>query len=108
MFRFIAGLALATGSAGALALALAPTTAAQTQSATPAAASCEKLAALALPDTAITSATIVAGPSFAPPTGRAMTNLPAFCRVAATSKPAVRFEVWLPLANWNGKFQGVG
>ena len=38
----------------------------------------------------------------------AINNLPRFCRVAATTKPAVKFEVWLPLANWNGKFQGVG
>ena len=24
------------------------------------------------------------------------------------TKPAVKFEVWLPLTDWNGKFQGVG
>ena len=28
--------------------------------------------------------------------------------MAAVTKPAVKFEVWLPLADWNGKFQGVG
>jgi feruloyl esterase len=35
-----------------------------------------------------------------------------FCRVAATLTPSsdsdIKVEVWLPLANWNGKFQGVG
>jgi hypothetical protein len=38
--------------------------------------------------------------------------LPAFCRVAGTIKPTsdsdIRFEVWMPAANWNGKFVGVG
>ena len=29
-------------------------------------------------------------------------------RVAGVTKPAVKFEVWLPLDSWNGKFQGVG
>jgi feruloyl esterase len=37
-----------------------------------------------------------------------LTGLPSFCRIVAVTKPAVRFEVWLPLSNWNGKFQGVG
>src|SRR4029079_18935822 len=35
-----------------------------------------------------------------------------FCRVAATIKPTkdshIKFEVWLPLNVWNGKFQAVG
>ena len=39
-------------------------------------------------------------------------QLRAFCRVAATSRPSsdseIRIEVWMPLAGWNGKFQGVG
>jgi feruloyl esterase len=37
---------------------------------------------------------------------------PAFCRVAFTLRPtpdsAIRTQVWLPLAGWNGKFIGVG
>ena len=69
---------------------------------------CDRLGTLALPDTTITRAETVAGPGFTPPGGRAIGNLPGFCRVAATSKLAVRFEVWLPLNGWNGKFQGVG
>jgi feruloyl esterase len=39
-------------------------------------------------------------------------SLPAFCRVAATSRPTpdsdIRFEVWMPLNGWNGKFVGGG
>ncbi len=38
--------------------------------------------------------------------------LPAFCRVAGTSRPSpdsdIRFEVWLPRTGWNGKFVGGG
>ena len=38
--------------------------------------------------------------------------MPAFCRVAATISPvadsAIKFEVWLPAAGWNGKFMGTG
>jgi feruloyl esterase len=41
-----------------------------------------------------------------------MTNLPPFCRVAGVIKPTsesqIRFEVWMPLQTWNGKFAGVG
>jgi feruloyl esterase len=40
------------------------------------------------------------------------TALPAFCRVAGTLRPTpdsdIRFEVWMPLAGWNGKFVGGG
>ena len=34
--------------------------------------------------------------------------MPGACRVVGRIQPAVTFEVWLPLADWNGKFQGVG
>jgi feruloyl esterase len=75
----------------------------------PAPGACASLAALQLPETAITSADELSGPTFAPPGGgTVLRNLPAFCRVIAVTKPAVTVEVWLPLANWNGKFQGVG
>ena len=84
-----------------------------------AAASCESLAALALPNTTITAVQAVAAGGFTPLTplgGRgappAAVSLPAFCRVAATLKPSsdsdIKIEVWLPSAGWNGKFQGVG
>jgi feruloyl esterase len=30
------------------------------------------------------------------------------CRVAGVVEPAINFEVWMPLENWNGRFRGVG
>jgi feruloyl esterase len=72
-------------------------------------ASCKDLVNLHLPNTVITSATTVSTGIFTPPKPNIpLSNLPPFCRVAATTKPAIRFEVWLPLYSWNGKFQGVG
>ncbi len=80
------------------------------------AATCESLAALKLPDTTITSAQQVAAGAFIPPGATAppasVKNLPAFCRVQATIKPAkdsdIKIEVWLPLSGWNGKYRGQG
>ena len=81
------------------------------------AATCESLAALKLPDTVVTMAQPVAAGAFSQPgaragRGNAMADLPAFCRVAATLTPSsdsdIKVEVWLPSANWNGKFQAVG
>jgi hypothetical protein len=79
------------------------------------AAPCDQLAALALKDAAVTSATRVAAGQFVPPgradaaTARSFKALPAFCRVAATLKPSsdsdIKVEVWLPASGWNGKFQ---
>ena len=75
---------------------------------------------LKLPDTTITLATEVSagglklpgaggGPG-GPPMNVAA--LPAFCRVAGTIRPTadsdIRFEVWMPLDGWNGKFVGGG
>lgn len=77
------------------------------------AANCEKLASLSLPNTKITMAeTITSGSFTAPGAKNAMEKLPAFCRVAATLTPSsdsdIRMELWLPMDNWNQKFQGVG
>lgn len=83
-----------------------------------AAGDCSSLASLKLLHTTITVAQSVAAGAFTqPPEKLAMTNgtydkLPAFCRVAGVLKPTadsnIRFEVWMPLENWNHKFQGVG
>src|SRR5262245_55469505 len=87
-----------------------------------AAGSCESLASMALPNVQITLArTVDAGP-FSPGAtdadgaqgrgGQPMTSPRAFCRVAATLRPSgdsdVKIEIWMPTANWNGKFQAVG
>src|SRR5262245_437354 len=76
--------------------------------------SCEQLAATALPNATITGAAAVDAGAFTPPGNsaaarQAASGLPAFCRVAATLKPGpesdIKMEVWMPAANWNGKFQ---
>jgi len=83
-----------------------------------AAAPCETLSAMKLPDTTITTAQAVpaggfqAGGAGGRGGGNQYASLPAFCRVAATIKPTsdseIKIEVWMPMAGWNGKFQGVG
>ena len=117
-FRLTAGLLAGLG------ICLVPATmtmtiaraAAAVPAAAPDAASCERLAALALPATKITSAQTVAAGTFTPP-GAAQQNaafkqLPAFCRVVATLTPSadshIEMELWLPVDNWNGKFLAVG
>jgi len=83
------------------------------------AASCETLASLVLPNASINTAQSVTagvlsvqgpGGGSAPP--QTLSNLPALCRVIATLKPSadsnIRIEVWLPTANWNGKFMALG
>jgi feruloyl esterase len=78
-------------------------------------AACADLARLALPNTTVTRAEIVAPGGFTT-TGTAVSQalyarLPEFCRVAATLRPSadseIRIEVWLP-AQWNGRFQAIG
>src|SRR3989442_5103395 len=81
---------------------------------------CDALAKQTLPNTTITSAQLVAAGQSGPPGATPappgnpppFANLPAFCRVAATLTPSadsdIKIEVWMPVADWNGKFQGVG
>src|SRR5947208_9083672 len=76
---------------------------------------CESLKSLPLENTTITLAqSVVAGEFSLPAQGQVTAQqnaifkqLPAFCRVAATLKPSsdsdIKIEVWMPLANWNGK-----
>src|ERR1022692_5236485 len=75
-----------------------------------AASTCESLANLSLPDTAIATAVSVPAGSYTAPDGTNLPNLPAFCRVAGSIQPAadsnIKFEVWLPNSQWNGKFAG--
>jgi len=80
------------------------------------ASSCESLSSLALPNTSITLAQVVPAGAFSlpgtGPAGPQFSQLPAFCRVAATLTPSadsdIKIEVWLPAADWNGRFQAVG
>jgi len=114
---FFLSVAIATGAAGSTLI---------TATAVPAdAASCESLAALKLPETTISGAEVVASGAFVPPAnpqaaagrgggrgGNAFATLPSFCRVIASVKPTsdsdIQIEVWLPTANWNGRFQAGG
>ena len=91
--------------------------------AAPAVASCQSLASLAIPQGTITLVESVPAGAFTPPVAqgerppsaarmRQYSELPAFCRVAATLRPSsdsdIKVEVWLPESDWNGKFQAVG
>lgn len=75
---------------------------------------CEGLKTLPLASSTITAAeTVPAGPFQAPGTpAPPPVVLPAHCRVAAVLAPSadshIEMEVWLPVENWNGKFQAVG
>jgi feruloyl esterase len=72
---------------------------------------CADLAKLALANARITRAETVEGAT-PPDQGNAAKPLPTFCRVAVTLTPSsdsdINVEVWIPSANWNGKFQAVG
>ena len=73
-----------------------------------AAAPCAALAALELPATTLRSAEIVPAGTFTPPGASSALTIPSICRVAGVTEPAVAFEVWLPVDDWNGKFHVSG
>ncbi|MBY0508462.1 MAG: tannase/feruloyl esterase family alpha/beta hydrolase [Bryobacteraceae bacterium] len=62
---------------------------------------CDRVGQLKLDQLTITSAQVVPA-----------AKIPAHCAVKATARPTadseIRFEVWLPLEGWNGKYQQVG
>jgi feruloyl esterase len=78
---------------------------------------CAAVAQLALPDTRILKTEAIhPAPRYAVPgteqgaprpRGPVAVTAP-FCRVQGVVTPGIRFEVWLPLAGWNGRFQGLG
>ena len=129
LIRFITATAAAAALAAVAAVATVTTTVTTTaataggtaQSAS-AMASCDSLASLALPNTTITGASLVEPGAFTPPgpqndraraaAARTYGGLPEFCRVEATLAPSddsdIKVEVWLPAADWNGKYQAVG
>jgi feruloyl esterase len=78
---------------------------------------CEDLKSAAIAHTTIHSATSVGAGAFTtapnpigPPAD--YSKLPAFCRVIGSIAPTpdsdIRFELWLPAENWNGKFVQTG
>src|SRR5579871_3150724 len=80
------------------------------------AATCESLAKLKLPNTTITLARAETSGTFTPvdnvATSKQFARLPPFCRVAATVSPTpdseIKFEVWMPVSDWNHRFMAVG
>jgi feruloyl esterase len=75
-------------------------------------ATCEGLANLAFPGATITAAESVPAGTYHAPDGEVFTNMPAFCRVAATLTPTsdsdIKVEVWMPNSGWNGQYVGQG
>jgi feruloyl esterase len=74
---------------------------------------CASLSALVLPHTTITSAVSVAEGTIRAGLGNpAPVVVPAHCEVQAIARPTkdseIRFEVWLPVAGWNGKYLQAG
>lgn len=79
---------------------------------------CEDLATLAIANTMIASAAVVAAGAFQAPApafggpGPNYSTLPAFCRVTGSIHPTadsdIRFELWLPEGPWNGRFMQTG
>src|SRR5262245_62712642 len=87
-----------------------------------AAATCESLGSLVLPEVTSITAKSFAGGTFQPPDPAGfvptptrphafppITGLPAFCEVSIVVAPAINIEIWLPLQSaWNTRFRGVG
>lgn len=71
-------------------------------------ASCTVLFGLELVNTTISEAYVVPAGLFTPPGSSQALEVPSFCRVVGMTEPAVNFEVWLPMADWSGRFQSVG
>lgn len=96
---------------GALLLALSSNGIAADNSA----AACAALAALPITDGTVMLTEVVAAGAFVPPgesNNAPYQALPEFCRVAITLRPSqdsdIKMEVWLPTADWNGKYLAVG
>lgn len=61
---------------------------------------------------AVTTQLVPPGSFTSPGSSTPLTNLPAFCRVAATLTPTpqslIGVEVWMPTTTWNHRFRGEG
>jgi Tannase and feruloyl esterase len=76
------------------------------------ATNCNSLMKLPLQSGEITSAVTQSSGSFVAPNSKVISDLPLFCRVSATLTPSsdsmIKIEVWLPIKDWNGRFEGTG
>lgn len=80
--------------------------------------SCEDIKTITIANTTITTSDMVAAGTFKSPVpsfpgfGADYSKLPEFCRVAGSIKPTsdsdIRFELWLPTEDWNGRFMQTG
>ena len=77
----------------------------------------DALRLLSIPHTSIDRIELVAPGTFEPPVPDFpspvdYSKLPEFCRVAGSIHPSadsdIRFELWLPISGWNGKFMQTG
>jgi feruloyl esterase len=72
-----------------------------------------RFAGLQLDHARVTSANWMPAGAYTPTQGQApLENLPAFCRITAEATPSsdslIRFEVWVPATQWNGKLVATG
>jgi feruloyl esterase len=72
----------------------------------------QQINAMNLAGLTITEIDDIPSGTFKAPNGEIKTHLPAFVRIAFTSKPTpesnIRIELWLPKDTWNGRFLGTG
>jgi feruloyl esterase len=73
---------------------------------------CARLARLHLPGAVVLDAEPIAAGRMKATYFEGQPAVPAFCRVVGSARPSrdsdIRFEVWLPQADWNGRLWGVG
>lgn len=76
------------------------------------ASKCGELAHFEIPNATVVQAQSIATGKFQPPSGKALTELPPFCRISVVSRPAadsnIQIEIWLPEDDWNGRLLGTG
>ncbi len=80
--------------------------------------SCADIASAEFANTEIHTAVEIPAGEFVPPSVEPFgpppdfSGLPAFCRVAGSIKPTaesdIRFELWMPVTDWNGRFMQTG
>jgi feruloyl esterase len=74
--------------------------------------SCDNLIRQKSSKVTIQKAMSVSAGDFTPGPNQKITDLPAFCRISAISRPTtdseIHIEVWLPSSGWNGKYLAVG